>query len=157
MTIRPAVAADLDAMLALARACFGLSAWTRDHFLPRVGITPERDAFVADLPAQACAGYIVLEYGLDDAELQSLAVREECRCRGIGDALLAAGVAATLRQGAARILLEVRAGNAAAQRFYLQRGFAECGRRPHYYHHPDEEAVLMRRLLAPAHPYPSAR
>ena len=46
--------------------------------------------------------------------------------------------------GIQRILLEVRAGNAAAQALYRRNGFIECGRRKGYYGGV-EDAVLMEK------------
>ena len=50
--------------------------------------------------------------------------------------------------GITRLLLEVRAGNAAAQSLYLKYGFTEVGIRKHYYPLPEgghEDAVLMEK------------
>jgi ribosomal-protein-alanine N-acetyltransferase len=47
-------------------------------------------------------------------------------------------------QGVREVMLEVRAGNKAAQGFYRFLGFAEEGRRPAYYADPVEDAILMR-------------
>jgi ribosomal-protein-alanine N-acetyltransferase len=41
------------------------------------------------------------------------------------------------------LILEVRASNLAALRFYGAFGFKETGRRPRYYADPEEDAVLM--------------
>jgi [ribosomal protein S18]-alanine N-acetyltransferase len=140
MTIRSAGPNDLDAVLALARACFGAAAWTAEQFAPH----PRRILLVAELSAQTCAGYAVVELIGEEVELQSLAVEERHRRLGIGAALLAAARAAATRRGGLRMYLEVRVGNLAAQGFYRRFGFAETGRRPHYYRDPDEAAVLMQ-------------
>jgi ribosomal-protein-alanine N-acetyltransferase len=50
-------------------------------------------------------------------------------------------------QGARRLDLDVRAGNAAAIRLYQRAGCREMGRRRGYYHDPEEDAVLMSVIL----------
>lgn len=147
MTIRPAQASDLDAMATIADECFGASAWRRNQFELGEPETGQRWTLVATAtppsPA-ACLGYLVMALALDEVELQALAVAPGWQNQGIGSALLRAGLAVAVQRGAERVFLEVRAGNLAAQRFYRRFEFREFARRPHYYHEPDETAVLMR-------------
>lgn len=152
MNIRPLADADVDAVHRLAVLCFRTSAWPRDAFagltlppphLP--GFTgPRRWVLVADLPDRSCVAFLAMQAVLDDAEIQALAVEPDLRQRGLGSALLCAGMERAWSEGAEKIYLEVRASNIAAQRLYARYGFVEYGRRPLYYHHPDETAVLMR-------------
>lgn len=142
-------------MAAIAQQCFGHSAWRRSQFVLDEPETSQRWTLVAtpaasntgesssDTPG-ACIGYLVMALALDEAELQALAVAPPWHHRGVGTALLTAGLTTTLQRGAERVFLEVRAGNLAAQRFYQRFQFLEFARRPHYYHEPDETAVLMR-------------
>ena len=54
----------------------------------------------------------------------------------------------TSKQGVSRLLLEVRAGNAAAIGLYRKYGFIETGRRKNYYPLPEggyEDAILMEK------------
>jgi ribosomal-protein-alanine N-acetyltransferase len=59
---------------------------------------------------------------------------------------------AAMRQAAARqaevMFLEVAESNAAAQALYMAAGFAEVGRRRHYYSDGTDALVLSRRLGA---------
>ena len=151
--IRPALASDLDAMAAIAQQCFGPSAWHRSQFVldePETSqrwtlvATPDPNTATTADTAGVCVGYLVMALALDEAELQALAVAHPWRNQGIGAALLTAGLTTALQRGAERVFLEVRAGNLAAQRFYQRFQFLEFARRPHYYHEPDETAVLMR-------------
>ena len=45
------------------------------------------------------------------------------------------------------LFLEVRESNLPAIRLYQSAGFATTGRRPNYYHHPAEAALLMNLKL----------
>jgi [ribosomal protein S18]-alanine N-acetyltransferase len=82
----------------------------------------------------------------DEAHVIRLAVDARDRRRGVGRYLLDGLVAWADDRGASAVVLEVRAGNAAAQALYAAAGFAVEGRRPRYY--PDgEDALLLRRML----------
>jgi len=75
-------------------------------------------------------------------------VRAEDRREGIGSALCRAVMDWSRREGAHEITLEVRAGSAGAIRLYGGLGFVAVGRRPGYYHDPQEDAVIMHCFLA---------
>ena len=64
--------------------------------------------------------------------------------RGVARTLFSALQGDLRGHGASEVVLELRAGNRAAQGFYRFLGFAEEGRRPGYYADPVEDAVLMR-------------
>ena len=92
-----------------------------------------------------------LGHGADtQAELESVVVRAEDRREGIGSALCRAVMDWSRREGAHEITLEVRAGSAGAIRLYGGLGFVAAGRRPGYYHDPEEDAVIMHCFLAGA-------
>ncbi len=89
-------------------------------------------------------GMAMLRLAGDEAEVLTLAVLPEAQGRGLGGALLAAGLSEAARQGAAAVLLEVAPGNAAARALYARAGFREVGRRRGYY--PDGgDALVMRK------------
>lgn len=90
-------------------------------------------------------GFAVWSQVLDDAELLDIGVDPACRRQGLGQRLLDAVMAAARAQGAQRLLLEVRAGNLAAQALYQRAGFRLSGRRKGYYPAADgrEDACLM--------------
>jgi ribosomal-protein-alanine N-acetyltransferase len=69
------------------------------------------------------------------------------RRRGIGQALLEAGLAAVRSRGGREVFLEVRASNAAAQALYLGHGFRPAGRRRGYYQRPSEDALVLHLAL----------
>ena len=82
-----------------------------------------------------------------EAHVIRLAVDGGHRRRGVGRALLDGLVRWSESAGAPALLLEVRAGNAAALALYADAGFAVEGTRPRYY--PDgEDALLLRRPIA---------
>lgn len=87
-------------------------------------------------------GYAGLHVAADEGYIDNIAVREEYRRQGVGEALLGA----FLRFGKANLAfltLEVRPSNAPAIQFYMKHGFAQVGRRKNYYSAPREDAILM--------------
>jgi ribosomal-protein-alanine acetyltransferase len=82
------------------------------------------------------------------AELESIAVPTTSQREGLGRRLFAALANEVRAAGAEEILLEVRASNAAALRFYRAAGMTETGRRANYYVDPVEDAILMRLRFA---------
>lgn len=78
------------------------------------------------------------------AELESVAVAVSARRAGIGRALCATVLDWSREEGAASIVLEVRAGSAPAIALYEGLSFVRAGRRPRYYRDPEDDALLMR-------------
>ena len=146
--IRPATADDVDEIAWLEQENLGEDAWS--PALVEAGVTGE-------LPT---VRYLVAEYGVvvvghavvsvvaDISELQRIAVDTAHRRRGVATSLLEEAVGLALKEGADRLLLEVREDNAGAIAFYAARGFAEIDRRPRYYR-DGGTAVVMRREIGP--------
>ncbi len=80
---------------------------------------------------------------IDEAHISTFAVHPQWRHRGVGKVLLAAMLRQAAALGALSAMLEVRAGNAAAQALYAQFGFRPVGIRKGYYKNNGEDAVLM--------------
>jgi ribosomal-protein-alanine N-acetyltransferase len=91
----------------------------------------------------AVVGMLVLWLILDEAHIASVAVHPQMRHFGIGRKLLRTALLDASGAGAVSALLEVRAGNLAAQNLYLEFGFEVVGRRARYYKDNSEDALLM--------------
>ena len=102
-------------------------------------------------PEKELAGFIISRLVAGELHVNNVAVRPESRRRGIGVQLLEAVLEWARSRGAGMALLEVRAGNKAAQALYSRCGFQVVGRRPSYYSRPVEDALLMS-LSLPASP-----
>ncbi len=112
-------------------------------------------AFEQELTSNRLARYLVARAGtavvafgglwlmVDEAHVTTFAVHPEWRRQGIGRRLLVALVESAMGLGAARMTLEVRAGNVDAQRLYAELGFEEAGRRVAYYTDDGEDAMIM--------------
>ena len=88
-------------------------------------------------------GFILGRLVADEAEVLNLAVREECRRRGEGRALLEVLLRRFAESGVSRVFLEVRESNLGAIEFYERMGFRRSGRREGYYGEPQEAALVF--------------
>ena len=140
-TIRPAQERDLTGIAELDRNS-GMTAWREGDY--RAWLARRDAVFFCALKSGRPAGFVLLRAAAGEAELLKIAVDASARGRGIGRALLRAGLAELGRVGCRTVFLEVRPSNAAALRLYLEHGFVQVGRRPAYYRDPEEDALVMR-------------
>lgn len=134
---------DLSEVIDLQRAG-GLAPWPRPDF-ERELTRPENILLVAE-GAEAerrVIGALTGRAMIDEFEIFDVAVAGAWRRQGVGAALVREALAAARRRGAARALLEVRAGNEAAIRLYHRFRFRRSGLRKSYYQHPPEDALVM--------------
>ena len=89
------------------------------------------------------SGFVVLLLVADNAEIESIVVAETWRRRGTGASLMEVAMQYSRNHKMARLILEVRGNNQGAIAFYTRCGFKIEGRRPGYYSHPVEDALLM--------------
>jgi [ribosomal protein S18]-alanine N-acetyltransferase len=99
--------------------------------------------FVQPVGARAVVGVIVVWLIVDEAHIATLAVHPELRRLGIAKKLLCVSLKEAAEDGMFSALLEVRAGNEAAQGLYRKFGFEVAGRRMRYYQDNHEDAILM--------------
>jgi [ribosomal protein S18]-alanine N-acetyltransferase len=143
MNIRPAIEADLAQLVAISDAAEGAAHWSRQQWLDIFhSQIPARVAWTA-WSAEQAVGFLVVQCGGAEWELENIAVLPSFRRRGVGAALLSTLLAEARRQHAERILLEVRASNQSAIRLYRQAGFQLLGRRRGYYQNPAEDALIL--------------
>jgi ribosomal-protein-alanine N-acetyltransferase len=79
------------------------------------------------------SGFAIMHFGSAEAHLLLLAVRPADRRGGIGHALVRWLEESALTAGLGVVYLEVRAGNAHAQRFYQHLGYRRIAYVPGYY------------------------
>lgn len=87
-------------------------------------------------------GYAGLHVAVDEGYIDNIAVREDYRRQGVGQALLGAFMRFG-QEKLAFLTLEVRPSNEPAIQFYMKHGFVQVGRRKNYYTAPREDAILM--------------
>ena len=91
-------------------------------------------------------GLVLARTVADEAEILTLAVAPEARRRGVARQLLNRAMGGARASGAGSMVLEVGAGNEAAQALYGAAGFERAGLRRRYYAW-GEDALIMRVLL----------
>lgn len=141
--LRPATATDVPAIAAIERAVFS-DPWSPASIRESVGM-PWMFTWVAEGGAGEVVGYVFCREVAGESELLNIAVAPELRRGGVGRTLLGAALTWAEGRGARETFLEVRASNAAAIALYEREGFRAVGRRPGYYQHPAEDAILYRR------------
>ncbi len=90
-------------------------------------------------------GYVGSQTVLDGADMMNIAVDPAYRRQGVAAELVERLVTALKNKDVICLALEVRASNAPAIALYEKLGFAIVGRRPNYYRHPKEDALIMRK------------
>lgn len=133
----------LDEVAELERICFS-TPWSRNMLAEEL----ENDcaAFLAALDDEGkVVGYAGLQVVLDEGYITNVAVRPECRRKGVAAGLLQVFLDFAQAHRLAFLTLEVRASNYSAIALYGSRGFRSVGRRRNYYEHPTEDAIIMTR------------
>jgi len=134
LAVRPASAADAEAVFALAKsrpftAKWSLAALTEEAARP--------DSIFLVIPGK---GYALARVVEEDCRLLDIAAATDGT--GLGRALLSDLSRAATARGCTRISLEVSANNARALFFYSRAGAEAVGRRPKFYY-DGADAVLM--------------
>ncbi len=139
--IREMAADDIAPVMEIERASF-VTPWTEGMFRSQIRFKDQAInlVLVAD---GAVAGYAAAWAACDELHLLSIAVDPARRRSGLGSAMLGAVMERGRFREAARVILEVREGNAAARAFYRKHGFVDVGTRRRYYSDTDEDAIIM--------------
>jgi len=165
--LRPAVASDLDAILALDRATNLAPHWPLSTYADILDIDPgapsmprssrngsdtttQRCLFIAENNDSLLGFAVGLLHPAEIsriADLESVVVSANFRRLGIGRSLCLAILDWARSQHATEVILEVRANSDDAIALYSSLGFTLSARRPRYYRDPDDDALLLRLAL----------
>lgn len=143
--LRSAEICDLQRLLTLADGSPGAPRWsprTWQQVLESRSTGAQRIVLIAE-SVNELIGFGVLGLAADDAEIESLAVSEAWRRRGIARRLCEDLFGWARARGAKRASLEVRVSNNAARALYESLGFHEVATRRGYYRDPEEDALVM--------------
>jgi [ribosomal protein S18]-alanine N-acetyltransferase len=99
--------------------------------------------------SEAILGFGIMQYGEERAHLALLAVRPDCRQRGLGAGLIDWLERPALVAGIECVRVEVRADNPRAIAFYRKHGYAEISRIARYYRGVVDAVRLEKKLLPP--------
>ena len=151
--LRRARPTDLDAIMGLERATFVTDAWPVDAMRRELEATHTYYLVaVDDTHPDVVIGYagLLAPTGSGQGDIQTIAVDEAHRGKGLGRTLMHALIAEARRRSAAELFLEVRADNPVAQALYESLGFTSIGVRRGYYQPDGVDAIAMRLEVPPA-------
>lgn len=132
---------DIPAVLEIERRSFS-TPWPLEAFQQE--LTGNRLArYAVARQGQAVVGFAGVWLMVDEAHITTFAVHPDCRRQGVARGLMHALLLAAEEMGAARMTLEVRVSNLAAQALYSGHGFEIVGRRARYYSDDGEDAYIM--------------
>lgn len=101
--------------------------------------------WVVAMDGERLVGYVGSQSVLGWADMMNIAVDPNYRRLGIGKRLVEELEARLKENKVTCLTLEVRASNEGAIALYDQLGFVSVGRRPNYYRHPKEDALILRK------------
>ncbi len=142
LQIMPMQARHVAAVAALESACFS-DPWSARSIEGEL-TNPLSLWLIAEVNGTA-AGYIGSQTVGDAADMMNVAVDPAYRRQGVAQKLLDALWQALCARGAKTLTLEVRASNAAAIALYEKNAYVQIGRRPGYYRHPKEDALILQK------------
>jgi N6-L-threonylcarbamoyladenine synthase len=142
--IRQATVLDLPEIMKLETASFVNDAWPEETF--KSELAAKHTYYILALEDNLVVGYAGLSKlpGSDQADIQTIAVREDKRGLGIGKKLMDTLTLQATELGAKEIFLEVRADNSIAQKLYKLFGFKQIGTRKKYYQPDGVDAFIMK-------------
>ena len=117
--------------------------WSRGNFSDSLRSGYQAQVLMA---GETLLGYFVAMRGVDEVHLLNITVVPEYQSQGWGRLMLDALALWSRSQGAQWLWLEVRVGNARAQRIYERHGYRRVGERKGYYPAGDgqrEDAIVM--------------
>ena len=144
LSVRPAQASDLPAILAIEKASFGSDAYDRKLFaeyLRKCG-----GLFLVALWGTKVAGYAISSFNPRGAELVSIAVLPRHRKRGVASVLMDSTLRRLRRRQIPKITLMVKVTNTAALKFYEKYGFGKLRRVSGYYEDGSDGFLFVRVL-----------
>ena len=137
---------DIDRLTALECELFPDDAWAAATWWAELALRPRRRYAVAEV-GRDLGGYAGLDATGEIADVMTVGVAARLQGRGLGRVLLDWLVGQAEASGAAYLMLEVRADNAAARTLYDHNGFEVLRVRRGYYQPGGVDAVVMRRRL----------
>jgi len=143
MITRRLDATDIDAVMTLERSVFVNDAWSASSMRSELS---SPNGYYIGVFDQDLVGYAGLQTlpGSFSSDVQTIAVADSHRGKGLGRALMEQLLATAKAQGSEQVLLEVRIDNEPAISLYQTLGFERIDVRKRYYQPDDVDALIMR-------------
>lgn len=132
----------VNSVAGLEKLCFS-DPWSENSV--RSELDNPLSFWIVAVDGQQLAGYVGSQSVLGEADMMNLAVDPAYRRRGIAEKLVETLISGLKAREVHCLTLEVRASNTAAITLYEKLGFGSVGRRPGYYRHPKEDALILRK------------
>jgi len=147
ITYRVATAFDLPVFVSLDKELFPYSPWSASQYKEEFS-APTRHFVVALDDEQSIIGYAgVLAPGAAEADVLTVGVVPNHRCKGIARQLMALITDWAHKQGSTAMMLEVKVDNAEAIGLYESLGYSKLNTRKDYFG-PGLDALVMRLELS---------
>ena len=132
---------DVDEVMVVEKLSFTIP-WSKQAFIEEVTNNKFARYIIARVNGKT-VGYAGLWKVFDEGHITNVAVHPEYRRSGVGFVLIESLIEMAIKEDIARMTLEVRASNIAAQNLYSKFGFKVEGFRKEYYADNKEDAIIM--------------
>lgn len=143
--VRVMTSDDIDQVIEIEEEAFS-SPWTRKGF--EESLSYDYSRFYVATNDKQVVGYIGTYCMFDDVDITNVAVRGNCRRKGVANKLLEAVLGYSLEKKLSYINLEVRPSNIPARKLYEKYGFEEIGIRKNFYTKPVEDGIIMQKDMS---------
>jgi ribosomal-protein-alanine N-acetyltransferase len=135
---------DLEQVMAIERVSFP-TPWSERMFKKELTVAMSKNlvARVETREGRELVGYMNYWIYAGEAHLNNIAVRRDCRRKGIALKLMAEMIRESREEGVLRGTLEVRRSNHAAIGLYEKCGYVVTGMRPNYYDDTKEDGLIL--------------
>jgi len=141
-TVTDMTPTHLDAVYEVELNSFSIP-WSKNEIRREIEENKHAVYKVALTETGEVAGYAGLWHVVNEGHITNLAVDIPYRRMGVGALLLESLITLAQEREMLGLTLEVRIGNAAAQKLYTKYGFKPEGLRKNYYSDTGEDAVIM--------------
>ena len=138
--VRDAKLSDIEKISEIEASCFSMP-WKSADFEKALN---DKQLFKVVEVGNDIAGYFLALIVLDEAQVATVAVKEEFRNIGCGKKVLEASIFEAFIRGVSDMYLEVREHNEYAIKLYKNMGFETLGIRKNFYEKPTEDAITMK-------------
>jgi len=148
LMIREMVASDVPEVVRIEKESFS-DPWPESLFYDDVR-SGDSYPLVVQIDNEIIA-FAILWVAVDEGHITNIAVSKKYQRKSVARTLLSYILRLAAGMKLAQIVLEVRASNEPAISLYESFGFEPLAIRKRYYQHPVEDALVMRKVVAPAH------